>query len=267
MSWIQADIVDLCGRMLSDCIHCRVFDRDFTPMRFNIIGNMRRVFPHWVSLVAATRRLQGRYRVGNIWDERYAGDDYFFGVVPNAFLLTQQKLLQKGGSCLAVADGEGRNGVWLAEQGLSVMSVENSAMAMRKARALAEQRHVNIDFVLADILAWEWGTRRFDFVVAIFIQFVTPDKRQHVFDLMKRCLKPGGYVLLQGYTPRQIDYGTGGPSQVENLYTEDMLRTAFSDMEIVHLREHDDHVSEGIGHHGMSALIDLVARARVPANS
>jgi SAM-dependent methyltransferase len=205
--------------------------------------------------------------MGNIWDDRYAGDGYFFGVEPNAFLLTQQELLRKGGSCLAVADGEGRNGVWLAEQGLSVVSVENSVVALRKAKVLAERRQVNIDFVVADILEWEWGAGRFDFVVAIFIQFVTPDKRQQVFDLMKRCLKPGGYVLLQGYTPRQIDYATGGPSQAENLYTEEMLRAAFSDTEILHLHEHDDHVSEGVGHHGMSALIDLVARTRIPANA
>jgi len=65
---------------------------------------------------------------------------------------------------------------------------------------------------------------------------------------------------LQGYTPRQLEYGTGGPSQAENLYTEALLRDTFSDWEILHLREHDDFISEGTGHHGMSALIDMVAR-------
>ncbi len=198
----------------------------------------------------------------NVWDERYAGDEYFFGTEPNAFLLSQSELLKRGDSCLAVADGEGRNGVWLAEQGLHVVSVESSQVAMRKAKALAQRRGVTIDFELADLLNWDWGVARFDFVVAIFIQFVTPDKRQQVFDNIKRCLKPGGYILLQGYTPRQIEYGTGGPSQVENLYTEEMLRAAFSDMDILHLRAHDDHISEGIGHHGMSSLIDMVARAQ-----
>ncbi|MGC2164856.1 MAG: methyltransferase domain-containing protein [Gallionella sp.] len=198
--------------------------------------------------------------MSNIWDERYAGEDYFFGTEPNAFLLSQLGLLTRGGNCLAVADGEGRNGVWLAEKGLSVVSVENSQVAMRKAKALAQQRGVKIDFELADLLEWDWGVARFDFVVAIFIQFVTPDKRQQVFDSIMRCLKPGGHLLLQGYMPRQIEYATGGPSQAENLYTEALLRAAFADMEILHLRAHDDHLSEGVGHHGMSALIDMVAR-------
>lgn len=205
--------------------------------------------------------------MNNVWDERYAGDDYFFGTEPNAFLRSQQELLKRGGSCLAVADGEGRNGVWLAEQGLQVVSVENSQVAMLKAKALAQQRGVKIDFEFADLLTWDWGEARFDFVVAIFIQFVTPDKRQQVFDNIKRCLKPGGHLLLQGYMPRQIEYGTGGPSQVENLYTEEMLRAAFSDTEILHLRAHDDHISEGVGHHGMSALIDMVARIKNQGNS
>lgn len=196
----------------------------------------------------------------SIWDERYAGEEYHFGTEPNAFLYAQRALLKPGMSCLAVADGEGRNGVWLAEQGLEVLSVDSSAVAQGKARKLAAQRGVNMQFELADLLQWEWGENRFDAVVAIFIQFVGTEQRAQMFANLKRCLKPGGLLLLHGYTPRQLEYKTGGPSQAENLYTGEMLRAAFADWEILQLNEHDDIIREGAGHSGMSALIDLVAR-------
>lgn len=196
----------------------------------------------------------------SVWDERYAGEEYHFGTEPNAFLVSQQGLLKPGMSCLAVADGEGRNGVWLAGHGLDVLSVDASSVAQEKARKLAQQRGVEVKFEQIDLSQWAWGENRFDMVAAIFIQFAPPDLREKMFAHMKRCLKPGGLLLLQGYTPRQLHYRTGGPSQAENLYTEALLRSAFDDMEILHLREHDDIISEGAGHSGMSALIDLVAR-------
>lgn len=196
----------------------------------------------------------------SIWDERYATEDYLFGTEPNAFLNAQRALLKAGERCLAIADGEGRNGVWLAEQGLKVHAVDSSAVAMLKARALALERNVTLDFELADLLQWDWGAQRYDVVAGIFIQFVGPEQRAQMFAEIRRCLKPGGLLLLQGYTPRQLEYKTGGPSQVENLYTEALLRDAFADMEILHLHEHDDDIREGAGHSGMSALIDLVAR-------
>jgi cyclopropane fatty-acyl-phospholipid synthase-like methyltransferase len=196
----------------------------------------------------------------NIWDERYAGENFHFGTEPNAFLVSQKRLLKPGTSCLAVADGEGRNGVWLAEQGLQVLSVDASSVALAKADKLAQLRGVTLDLLHVDLVQWDWGTSRFDVVVAIFIQFVASPQREQIFASIKRCLKPGGLLLLQGYTPRQHEFKTGGPSQVENLYTETMLRSAFAEMQILHLKEHDDVIREGNGHSGMSALIDLVAR-------
>lgn len=198
--------------------------------------------------------------MSNMWDERYAQDGYLFGTEPNAFLVTQRHLLSPGMSCLAVADGEGRNGVWLAQQGLHVLSVEASAVALDKAKILAQQRGVTIDFEQADLAQWQWGENRFDVVAAIFIQFAPPALREQMFAGIKRCLKPSGLLLLQGYTPRQLEYKTGGPPHAENMYTEALLCNAFGDMNILHLREHDDHINEGTGHSGMSALIDMVAR-------
>lgn len=198
----------------------------------------------------------------NIWDERYASDEYLFGTEPNAFLESQKHLLKPGMSCLAVADGEGRNGVWLAQHGLKVLSVEASAVALEKAGRLAAQRGVEVEFEQADLAHWNWGEHRFDVVAAIFIQFAPPGLREQMFAGIRQCLKPGGLLLLQGYTPRQLEYKTGGPSAAENLYTEPLLREAFADMEWLHFSEHDDFINEGSGHSGMSALIDLVARKK-----
>jgi cyclopropane fatty-acyl-phospholipid synthase-like methyltransferase len=206
----------------------------------------------------------------SVWNERYSGEDFFYGTEPNAFLVSQKARLKPGMRCLAVADGEGRNGVWLAEQGLEVLSVDGSHVAQAKAKKLAQQRGVAMLFGQVDLLQWDWpvlsavegGADNYDVVVAIFIQFVTSPEREQMFAAIKRCLKPGGLLLLQGYTPRQLEYKTGGPSQVENLYTETMLAKAFSDMDILQLHEHDSIIHEGSGHSGMSALIDLVARKR-----
>ena len=195
-----------------------------------------------------------------MWDERYNVPEFIFGTEPNVFLTRQAYRLTPGQRVLAVADGEGRNGVWLAQQGLSVLSVEGSAVAQAKAKKLAQERGVSLDFECADLLQWQWGEARFDAVVAIFIQFAAPAGRKILFEGMKAALKPGGLLLLQGYTPRQLEFKTGGPSSAENMYTEAMLRELLAGWEILQLCEHDEHISEGAHHHGMSALIDVVAR-------
>lgn len=201
--------------------------------------------------------------MSSMWDERYASEEYLFGTEPNGFLLSQCNVLKPGMSCLALADGEGRNGVWLAQQGLQVLSVEASPVALEKARKLAAERGAEIEFEQADLEHWQWSENRFDMVAAIFIQFAPPALRQQMFEGIKRTLKPGGLLLLQGYTPRQLEYKTGGPPVAENMYTESLLRAAFADMEWLHFAEHDDIIHEGTGHHGMSALIDLVARKKI----
>jgi SAM-dependent methyltransferase len=194
------------------------------------------------------------------WNTRYAGDDYLFGTGPNTFLASQRHLLEPGRRALAVADGEGRNGVWLAEQGLRVTAVDFSPVALDKARCLAEGRGVDVTFVQADLTSWAWPEHSFDAVVAIFIQFAAPELREVIFEGIRRTLVPGGLLLLQGYRPEQIQYGTGGPPQAENMYTAAMLRDAFPGFEIVSLVEHDSFIQEGTGHDGVSALVDLVAR-------
>lgn len=195
------------------------------------------------------------------WSARYrdAGDDYLFGTAPNKFLAAQAEHFSAGMSVLSVADGEGRNAVWLAEQGCQVTATEISPVALEKAAKLARSRHAAVDFLQADILNWDWPQEAFDAVVGIFIQFATPAERPRQLYGMKQAVKSGGLLLLQGYTPKQLEYKTGGPSAVENLYTAEMLREAFADWEIVLLHEHEEVISEGSAHVGRSALIDLVA--------
>ncbi|MEZ5937736.1 MAG: class I SAM-dependent methyltransferase [Hyphomonadaceae bacterium] len=199
---------------------------------------------------------------GSFWDQRFDREDYVFGTAPNAFLRSHADRLQPGWRALAVADGEGRNGVWMAERGLGVHAVEGSPVAIEKARRLAAGRGVSLEFEHADLSDWTWPEAAYDVVVGIFIQFAPPPLRATMFEGMKRALKPGGLLLLEGYRPEQLVYRTGGPQNADHMYDEAMLREAFGDMEILELNAYDAVIEEGEGHSGMSALIDLVARKR-----
>jgi 2-polyprenyl-3-methyl-5-hydroxy-6-metoxy-1,4-benzoquinol methylase len=194
------------------------------------------------------------------WDQRYAAPGYIFGRAPNRFLVSQQAWFGPGQRVLDVATGEGRNAVWLARAGCDVTGMDISPLAIEKARRLAADDGVNVRFEVADLREWVWQADAFDAVVSVFIQFAAPGERARMFDGFWTTLRPGGVLVLQGYTPRQLEYKTGGPPQAEHMYTEGLLRAAFARWEIVHLREHDDELSEGTKHVGMSALIDLVAR-------
>jgi ubiquinone/menaquinone biosynthesis C-methylase UbiE len=196
------------------------------------------------------------------WNARFAADGFVFGTEPNAFLASQRGRLAPGMSVLCVADGEGRNSVWLAKQGLEVTAFDFSPVGLAKAMKLAQQNGVEVDYCQADVNEWHWDAVRYDVVVAIFVQFTPPVQRSRMFEGMIRALKPGGFLILQGYRPEQLGYATGGPKRVENLYTEPLLRESFAALEILHLASHDDVVDEGAGHKGMSALIDLVAQRR-----
>lgn len=194
------------------------------------------------------------------WQQRFSAPGYLFGIGPNAFLKSKASLLRKGQTALCVADGEGRNGVFLAEQGLDVLSLDFSPVAQAKARSLAKLRGVEMRIEQADVTVWEWPKNQFDVVVAIFVQFATPPERAKMFAGMKQALKRGGTLLMQGYRPKQLDYKTGGPPNAEQLYTRELLEQAFSDFATLEIVEHDSVIAEGTGHVGMSALIDVVGR-------
>lgn len=195
-----------------------------------------------------------------MWNDRYSAPGYLFGVEPALFLQAERARLTPGLRALAVADGEGRNSVFMAGHGLDVDAFDASEVGVEKAKALAAERGVEVAYHLAGIEDWPWTPDAYDLVVAIFIQFASPAERGPLFERMKQTLKPGGTLLLHGYRPKQIEYGTGGPPHAENMYTEDLLRAAFADFEIERLESYDREIEEGPGHSGMSALIDLVAR-------
>jgi len=198
-----------------------------------------------------------------VWNQRYAGaEGYLFGQEPNRFLASEAHRLKPRQRVLCLADGEGRNGTFLAGLGLDVLSVDLSPVALAKARTLAAERGVSLKFEEANLATWDWPADAFDAVVAIFIQFAGPDLRSRIFRNIEACLRPGGLLLLEGYRPEQLAYGTGGPPYAENLYTEDLLREAFAGMQVLSLRAYDAAIEEGTAHKGMSALIDMVARKR-----
>lgn len=197
-----------------------------------------------------------------MWDERYSIDEYLFGTEPADFLTAHADLLAPHSQVLVVADGEGRNSVHLAQLGHQVVAMDASAIGVEKARRLAARRCVVVDFRVADIMTWDWAPAAYDAVVAIFIQFLSPDQRTEVFEGMQRTLRAGGRLLLHGYRPEQVALGTGGPPDPANMYTEELLRDAFGAMEIERLASHDSVIEEGVGHSGQSALIDLVATKR-----
>jgi protein-L-isoaspartate O-methyltransferase len=201
------------------------------------------------------------------WNTRFAAPEYAFGIAPNAFLAAQAHRLRAGMTALCVADGEGRNSVWLAQQGLEVTAFDFSPAGLAKARALAASAGVRVDYRQAEAERFEWTAARYDVVVAIFIQFAPPALRAKMFDGMMAALAPGGLIILEGYGLKQLEYRTGGPKVDENLYTSELLQRSFAPLEILHLVERDDVLDEGTAHCGMSALVDLVARRPVQAKA
>lgn len=196
------------------------------------------------------------------WNKRFADQAYLFGTEPNEWLREHAGVWSSGQRVLCVADGEGRNSVWLARRGLQVDAFDIAEVGVAKARRLAAEQGANVNFQVADCEGFAWPEAAYNGVVAIFIQFAEPALRERLFTRIQQCLKPGGTLLLQGYTPKQLEYRTGGPPVLSHLYTAALLREAFAAMDIVELREYEADVAEGSGHLGRSALIGLVARRR-----
>lgn len=197
------------------------------------------------------------------WNTRFSKDSYVFGTEPNEWLRRQASVWKAGARILCVADGEGRNSVWLAKQGHQVEAFDISDVGVSKALRLAQENQVSVDYDVASCDDFAWQQSHYDGVVAIFVQFADPDLRTRLFENMVQALKPGGSILLLGYTPRQLEYGTGGPSVLSHLYTPMMLTEAFDALDIQVLEEYETELTEGEGHKGRSAVIGLVATLSV----
>ena len=197
------------------------------------------------------------------WNERFNKEEFIFGKEPNEYLVDQaSQYLNPQSSVLCIADGEGRNGVWLAKQGMNVTGFDVSDIALAKAKQFAADNKVNIEYSLCDTDSFDWQPNTYDAIIGIFIQFADPEMRSRIFKQVHRSLKPGGLFILQGYTPKQLEYKTGGPSLIENLYTEERIRELSRDFEILDLQCYEKELSEGARHNGMSALLGMVAKKR-----
>jgi SAM-dependent methyltransferase len=195
------------------------------------------------------------------WNERFDKEEFIFGKEPNEYLVEQTKrYLKPKDKVLCIADGEGRNGVWLAKQGMKVIGFDASDIALAKAKQFAKDNQVEVDYSFSDTDSFTWQENSYDAVIGIFIQFADPAMRARIFKQTYKALKPGGYFILQGYTPKQLVYKTGGPSLIEHLYTEEMIRDLAKEFEILDLRCYEKELSEGVRHTGMSALLGLVAQ-------
>ena len=198
------------------------------------------------------------------WDARFAGKDYYYGEAPAEFLRRASAWLAPGARVLSVADGEGRNSVWLAGQGFDVTAFDASPVALDKARALARRRGVRVEVHEAGTETWDWRPDAFDAVAAVFIQFAAPDQRRAIFEGIARTLRPGGLALLHGFSLRQMANRSGGPRVPEQLWTLPLLREAFPGWQELAAADHDAVLDEGPGHRGPAALIDFVARKPAP---
>ena len=195
----------------------------------------------------------------DFWDQRYAEQGHVYGTRPNAFLVSQQHYFQAGQSVLVIGDGEGRNGVWLAEQGLQVVSVDQSCVGLQKAEQLAKARGVELETHCVDLKQWQWPQNRFDLVVSIFVHF-PPDCRETIHHACLASLKPGGHLIMQAFTPEQLDYPSGGPPVKEMLFSEGMMRADFAASEIELLETGVCELAEGKYHCGQGAVLNLIAR-------
>jgi SAM-dependent methyltransferase len=195
----------------------------------------------------------------DFWHERYSEADFAYGTEPNAFLASLQSQIPAGGKALAIADGEGRNGVWLAQQGCEVTSVDYSEAGVEKARKLAKERGVAINAVCADLSEWDWPENEYDLVISIFAHFPPPLRKQ-VHAHILQALKPGGTLILEAYHPTQMEYKTGGPQSPELMYSVETLREDFAGADITSLEDLVAEVNEGKYHFGKGAVTRMVAK-------
>jgi SAM-dependent methyltransferase len=192
------------------------------------------------------------------WDERYRDEAYFYGFSPNDFLREHASLFKGGDSLLSLAEGEGRNAVFLARQGCAVRGVDFSARGYEKAMELGRRQGVSIEYEVADLTQYDMGEAKWDGIVSVFCHLGEAD-RPAVYRSIKRGLKPGGIFLLESYNKKQLDYGTGGPKDVSYLVSLADLKGAFEEFEVLLARDIVRDVHEGAHHNGAGSVTQFVA--------
>lgn len=193
-----------------------------------------------------------------MWDQRYSSEDYAYGTDANDFLASMRDKLP-GGNMLCLAEGEGRNAVWLAEQGNKVTAIDASEVGLQKAKKLAKQRGVKIKTIHADLADYDIGNQQWDSIISIFCH-LPPGLRQ---DVHRRCvqgLRSGGVMLLEAYTPLQLEYKTGGPPGADMMMDVQSLSRELLGLEFMHLQEKVREIHEGEFHNGAGAVVQALAK-------
>lgn len=195
----------------------------------------------------------------NPWDERYSTPDYAYGTQPNDFLAEQFACIPAGGRVLCLADGEGRNGVFLARQAYKVTSVDLSRVGLEKAAKLAQAQGVNLHTVQADLAQFSLGSEQWDGIVSIFCHLPSTI-RQSLYPQIPASLKPGGVFVLEAYTPAQLAHDTGGPKDTDMLMDRAKLQEELPQLHFTLLREVERNIVEGRLHTGLACVVQAIAR-------
>ncbi len=197
----------------------------------------------------------------NSWDEKYGAPGHYYGTEPNDFLREHHAVIPAGGAVLCLAEGEGRNAVFLAQQGYRVLAIDQSPVGLHKAERLAAGRGAEIETAIADLADYRIEPGRWDGIVSIWCH-LPPPLRAAVHGQTVAGLKVGGAFLLEAYTPAQLRYGTGGPKSADLMPTLAELRGELAGLDLVFAVEREREVHEGQGHFGLSAVVDIVAVKR-----
>lgn len=199
------------------------------------------------------------------WDQRYAEPGYKYGTAPNAFLQQQAHRLAPGSRVLVPGDGEGRNSVWLAQQGHQVLAMDSSAQGLAKARALAAERGVAVETRHADLADWQPAPGRADAVVLVFVH-LPPALRRSAHQRLAGALAPGGWLLLEAFHPRQLGRASGGPKDADMLVDLATLRADFAGrLDEVLGWEGEVVLDEGPGHQGAARVTRWLGRRTAAA--
>ena len=195
------------------------------------------------------------------WNERYLDRNYAYGEKPNNFLRKHLSLFNSGDDILSLAEGEGRNGVYLARHGINVHAVDFSYAARDKAQELAEKHNVLFPYEIADLSQFDLGIDKWNGIVSIFCH-LPETLRPHLYQSIRAALKVGGLFLLEAYNPGQLEFDTGGPQDISHLVPLSELMTAFQEFQLIVAQEIEREVHEGQYHNGLSSVTQLIVRKR-----
>jgi SAM-dependent methyltransferase len=192
-----------------------------------------------------------------MWDKRFSQPGYAYGKDPNGFLVSVSDQIPAG-KVLSLAEGEGRNAVYLAGLGYQVTAVDASTVGLAKAEALAEERGVTIETLTADLADLEIEPGEWQAIISIFCH-LPPLARAALHEQVLRGLAPGGIFVLEGFTPCQLEHRTGGPKDRELLMELEIVRQELPGLRFEVAREIEREVVEGKYHGGTASVLQILA--------